>query len=148
MSAGVIGRSSIRGLIMEEINRSLPACSSREIIIDSTPIVVEVADTPFLRNRGLMFRQSIPENSGMLFSFPDNSQRSFWMKNTDVPLSIAFIDQNGFIDSIEKMKPRCLENTYSIGEAPYALEMNEGWFQRNGFTRGTRVLNLPGRANQ
>jgi hypothetical protein len=95
-----------------------------------------------------MFRQSIPENSGMLFSFPDNSQRSFWMKNTDIPLSIAFIDQHGFIDSIERMKPRCLENTYSMGEAPYALEMNEGWFQRNGFTRGTRVLNLPGRANQ
>jgi len=133
---------------MEEINRSFPGCSSREIIIDSVPVVVEVADTPDLRNRGLMFRESIPENSGMLFSFPDNSQRSFWMKNTHVPLSIAFIDKNGFIDSIERMKPRCLENTYSMGTAPYALEMNDGWFQRNGFTRGTRVLNLPERANQ
>ena len=148
MPALTIGRRSIRRLIMEEINRSFPGCSSREIIIDSVPVVVEVADTPDLRNRGLMFRESIPENSGMLFSFPDNSQRSFWMKNTHVPLSIAFIDKNGFIDSIERMKPRCLENTYSMGTAPYALEMNDGWFQRNGFTRGTRVLNLPERANQ
>ena len=143
-----IARSKLRNLIVEEINRSLPRCASREIVIDSTPIIVEIADTPFLRNKGLMFRQSIPENSGMLFSFPDNSQRSFWMKNTDVPLSIAFIDQDGFIDSIERMKPHCLENTYSMRATPYALEMNEGWFQRNGFTRGTRVLNLPERANQ
>jgi len=148
MPASIIGRRSIRKLIMEEINKSLPECSSREIIIDSVPVVVEVADTPHLRNRGLMFRESIPENSGMLFSFPDNSQRSFWMKNTHVPLSIAFIDQDGFIDSIERMKPHCLENTYSMGEAPYALEMNEGWFHRNGFSRGTRVLNLPRRAIQ
>jgi uncharacterized membrane protein (UPF0127 family) len=148
MPARTIGRRSIRRLIMEEINRSLPACPTREIIIDSVPIVVEVADTPHLRNRGLMFRESIPENSGMLFSFPDNSQRSFWMKNTHVPLSIAFIDQDGFIDNIERMKPHCLENTYSMGATPFALEMNDGWFQKNGFTKGSRVLNLPGRANQ
>jgi len=119
MSSSVIGRRSFRRLIMEEINRSFPGCSTREIIIDSVPVVVEVADTPHLRNRGLMFRESIPENSGMLFSFPDNSQRSFWMKNT-----------------------------YSMGTAPYALEMNDGWFQRNGFRSGTQILNLPGRANQ
>jgi hypothetical protein len=140
-----IVRSKLRSLIVEEINRSLPTCASREIVIDSTPIVVEVADTPFLRNRGLMFRQSIPENSGMLFSFPDNSQRSFWMKNTNIPLSIAFIDEQGSIKNIERMKPHCLEPIYSIGLAPYALEMNEGWFNRNGFTIGSRVLNLPRR---
>ena len=133
---------------MEEINRSLPRCYSHEILIDSTPLVVEVADTPFLRNKGLMFRQALEENSGMLFSFPDNSERSFWMKNTHVPLSIAFIDGNGVIKNIERMKPHCLEHIYSMGEAPYALEMNEGWFHRNGFSRGTRVLNLPGRAIQ
>jgi len=141
-------KSGLRRLIVEEINRSLPGCYSHEILIDSIPIIIEVADTPFLRNRGLMFRHSIPENSGMLFSFPDNSERSFWMKNTHVPLSIAFIDGNGVIKNIERMKPHCLEHIYSMGEAPYALEMNEGWFHRNGFSRGTRVLNLPGRADQ
>jgi hypothetical protein len=141
-------KSGLRRLIVEEINRSLPGCYSHEILIDSIPIIIEVADTPFLRNRGLMFRHSIPENSGMLFSFPDNSERSFWMKNTHVPLSIAFIDGNGVIKNIERMKPHCLEHIYSMGEAPYALEMNEGWFHRNGFSRGTRVLNLPGRAIQ
>ena len=146
MSTGVIDRRSIRRLIMEEINRSFPRCSSREIVIDSTPIVIEVADTPDLRNRGLMFRESIPENSCMLFSFPDNSQRSFWMKNTNIPLSIAFIDERGIISSIENMKPRCLENTYSTGLAPFALEMNEGWFDRNGIRRGMRVSNLPMKA--
>jgi len=141
-------RSQLKNLIVEEISRSFSPCTRHELLIGSTSILVEIADTPFLRNKGLMFRESIPENSGMLFSFPDNSQRSFWMKNTHVPLSIAFIDQDGFIDSIERMKPHCLENTYSMGEAPYALEMNEGWFHRNGFSRGTRVLNLPRRAIQ
>ena len=141
-------KSGLRRLIVEEINRSLPRCHSKEILVDSIPIIIEVADTPFLRNRGLMFRHSIPENSGMLFSFPDNSERSFWMKNTHVPLSIAFIDDSGVIKNIERMKPHCLEHIYSMGEAPYALEMNEGWFHRNGFSRGTRVLNLPGRAIQ
>jgi len=141
-------KSQLRSLIVEEVNRSLPRCHVLEILVGSLPVIVEVADTPFLRNRGLMFRQSIPQNSGMLFSFPDNSQRSFWMKNTSVPLSIAFIDDQGIIKNIERMKPHCMEHTYSMGDAPYALEMNEGWFDRNGFKRGTRILNLPRRTSQ
>jgi len=138
-------RSQLKNLIVEEISRSFSPCTRHELLIGSTSILVEIADTPFLRNKGLMFRQSIPENSGMLFSFPDNSQRSFWMKNTNIPLSIAFIDEQGSIKNIERMKPHCLEPIYSIGLAPYALEMNEGWFNRNGFTIGSRVLNLPRR---
>ena len=148
MPSKTLSSGLLRNLIVEEINRSLPRCQPAEILVDSIPIIVEVADTPFLRNRGLMFRESIPENSGMLFSFPDNSQRSFWMKNTNIPLSIAFIDEGGFIKNIERMKPHSLEHIYSIGVAPYALEMNEGWFDRHRLTRGMRVLNLPGRTSQ
>ena len=133
----------LRHLITEEIDRSLSRCPEHELVIRSIPVLVEHANTPFLRNRGLMFRRGLPENSGMLFSFPDNSRRSFWMKNTYIPLSVAFIGENGIINNIENMFPHDTQNVCSRAPSPYALEMNSGWFNKKGFGPGTRVTNLP-----
>lgn len=120
--------------------KSGPSCKKREISINDIPISVEVADTDFLRNKGLMFRESIPENDGMLFVFPDDIIRSFWMKDTQVPLSIAFIDLDGYITNIEDMTPHDLNNTVSDSPATRALEMNRGWFDDMGISPGDYVV--------
>lgn len=102
---------------------------------------VEIADTYQKRQHGLMFRRSLDKNSGMLFMFPYSRHRSFWMKNTYLPLSIAYINEKGIIIRILQMKPLDTSVTYdSKGPARYALEMNQGWFKKNRIKRGCRVL--------
>ena len=133
-------RKSLRNLILEEMDRTLPRCQRTQARVDSIPISVEVADSDFLRDRGLMFRQNMGEDEGMLFIFPESDQRGFWMKNTYIPLSIAFLDDNGTILNIADMSPHDLNTTYSEGPARGALEMNQGWFERNGISPGCRVL--------
>ena len=133
-------RESLRNLILEEMDRTLPRCQRGQVSVDSIPISVEVADSDFLRNRGLMFRQRMGEDEGMLFIFPEADQRGFWMKNTHIPLSIAFLDDRGVILNIADMTPHDLNTTYSEGPSRCALEMNQGWFYRNGITPGSRVL--------
>ena len=130
----ILKREILRGLITEEIQRnSLP---KREIYVGSVPALVEVASTPLQRDMGLMFRKSLAENSGMIFVFPDCGHRGFWMKNTHIPLSIAFADDSGKILNIESMKPHDMLSKYSSGPARYALEMNDGWFERNQIQPG------------
>jgi len=139
----LVGRGSLRRIIAEEINKSLPACRVSNVAVDGFPVQVEIADTPFLRNRGLMFREDLRKDHGMLFSFPNESIQSFWMKNTLVPLSIAFIDSGGVITNIEMMRPHDLNSVSSLCNVPYALEMNEGWFDRMGINPGSRVTGMP-----
>jgi uncharacterized membrane protein (UPF0127 family) len=103
-------------------------------------IRVEVAATPDTREKGLMFRESLPPNTGMLFIFPETRRLSFWMKNTYIPLSIAFLDDDGIILNIEPMAPRDeTSRTLSRGPARYALEMQQGWFEEHGVKAGDRV---------
>lgn len=109
------------------------------IVIGDRQIYAEVADTQSSRDFGLMFRKSLDENSGMLFVFDDDDTRGFWMKNTNIPLSIAFLDNSGYILNIEKMMPHSLCSTYSNGPARYALEMNQGWFDKNKISEGDLV---------
>ena len=137
-----LNRSSLRQLIIESVDMMLPRCHVSEIEINSIPILVEIADTDFLRNRGLMFRQHMPENSGMLFVFPGSDNRGFWMKNTLIPLSIAFINEGGHIINIENMEPNDLNSRYSSGPARYALEMNRGWFDKNSVRPGCKVFRI------
>lgn len=106
-------------------------------------IDAEIANTPQARERGLMYRQSLCPDCGMLFVFAKAGRPSFWMKNTLLPLSVAFITTDGFILNIEEMQP----NTINIhrsrgGNALYALEMNSGWFARNGIRQGDQVQGL------
>jgi hypothetical protein len=107
---------------------------------------VEIAKTPAERERGLMNRTSMAENHGMLFIFPNDQHLSFWMKNTDIPLAIAYISQDGTIREIYHMKPHSLEAIQSDHSVRYALEVNEGEFARFGIKPGDRILfpaNLP-----
>lgn len=110
--------------------------------IKEKPFVVEVVWEPDAIRRGLMFRESLPEDHGMLFVFADEGYRSFWMKNTSIPLSIAYIDGEGRILQIEDMTPHSLARHRSRDEVPYALEMPQGWFRKNGIAEGDRIEDL------
>ncbi|MEJ2546450.1 MAG: DUF192 domain-containing protein [Gemmatimonadota bacterium] len=109
------------------------------VAVGGVPISVEIADTPGLREHGLMNRDELPEDYGMLFVYPDERIRSFWMRNTRIPLDIAFIDRNGSIVNIEQMQAQTDENTLSAGPVMYALEMNLDWFASNGVEPGDRL---------
>lgn len=99
--------------------------------IKTTRLRVELACTPAEQQQGLMFRRELPEDQGMLFVFPQEQRLSFWMKNTYVPLSIAYLDNQGTVVDIQDMEPLDLEPHPSAKLARYALEVNQGWFQRH-----------------
>ena len=106
---------------------------------------VELAQTQQKQALGLMFRESMPQDHGMLFLFPNIGKRTFWMKNTHIPLSIAFVDDAGSIVMIHQMEADQTRVTYhSFHAVRYALEVNRGWFARHGIKRGDRVdMTLP-----
>lgn len=107
--------------------------------LSGATISVEVACDGPSRQLGLMHRKTLPESAGMLFVFPRAQRQSFWMKNTHVPLSIAFIDDKGKILQIEHMKPKDERHTVSMSSVSYALEMNRGWFDRHGVRVGDSI---------
>jgi len=102
-------------------------------------IQVEIADDDEERSRGLMYRESLPEDQGMLFVYTDERTLSFWMRNTLIPLDIAYIDREGRIVDIQHMEPQDAATHPSAAPAMYALEMNEGWFEANGVEVGDRI---------
>lgn len=102
-------------------------------------IQAEVAATQAQRELGLMNRKSLPQQAGMLFVFEQAQAYCFWMKNTLIPLSIAFIDADGAIVNIEDMQPQTETNHCAAKPARYALEMNQGWFKAKGIKAGTQV---------
>jgi uncharacterized membrane protein (UPF0127 family) len=99
-------------------------------------IQAELARTPEERGRGLMFRKNLPDGEGMLFIFERDEPLSFWMKNTLIPLSIAFIASNGRIIEIKNMQPHDLSSVKSSRSVRYALEVPQGWFDRAGVRPG------------
>lgn len=104
-------------------------------------LAVETADTEAKRRYGLMFRKSLDQNRGMLFVFPFEIMLDFWMKNTYIPLSIAYIDKNFIINEIYDMKPLDTSIKYpSKRAAKYALEVNQGWFKKHNITKGCRII--------
>lgn len=106
-------------------------------------IQAEVAATPEQRERGLMYRKSMPANAGMLFLFDEKAGRCFWMKNTNLPLSIAFLADDGSIVNIEDMAPQTEDNHCPRAAVRYALEMNKGWFAQKGIKPGAKIGGLP-----
>jgi hypothetical protein len=118
---------------------STPATAANTIplSIGEHVLQVELATTPAERTQGLMFREDLPPNGGMLFVFPSSLPRAFWMKNTPLPLSIAFLDEEGRILNIEQMEPLNEGPRYrSAGPARYALEVHQGWFAARGIEAG------------
>ena len=89
--------------------------------------------------KGLQNRSFLPKNSGMIFVYPRPKILSFWMKNTKIPLSIAFIDKNGIITQIEKLKPGSLKAAKSKVKCLYALEVNQDWFSNHGIKEGDHI---------
>lgn len=106
-------------------------------------IDAEVARTRSELERGLMFRTSLPENSGMVFVFDPAALVCMWMKNTLIPLSVAFIDESGRIINIEEMQPETLALHCAASPAAYALEMNAGWFTDRKIAPGAEIAGLP-----
>jgi uncharacterized protein len=105
-------------------------------------LTVQVADTPKKREKGLMFVEKLPKNEGMLFVYPEKTYDGFWMKNTIIPLSIAFLDLGGKILRILDMEP-CYEDDCPTYDPElsyyYALEVNLGWFEKNQIKEGDIV---------
>lgn len=102
-------------------------------------IQVEIADDADERQRGLMYRESLAEDQGMLFVYPEQRILGFWMRNTLIPLDIAYIDREGRIVDIQQMEPQTTETHDSAAPAMYALEMNQGWFEANGIRIGDLI---------
>lgn len=123
----------------------LAACGASTIPleIDGHALRVEVADDEAERALGLMHRTTLPDGTGMLFVYPDVAVRGFWMKNTLVPLSIAFVAADGTIVRIADMVPHSLERVSSVHPAQFAVEVPQGWFAKNGVEKGDKITGLP-----
>jgi uncharacterized protein len=106
-------------------------------------IKAEVAASDAERQQGLMYRDKMANNAGMVFVFDGPSTQCMWMKNTLLPLSVAFIDASGRILNIEDMKPQTLDSHCSKGPVVYALEMNLGWFKQKNIKPGSTIEGLP-----
>jgi len=123
------------GLLSQEAARTF-----LELKIKDKKIKAEVARTEAEKGRGLMFRQKLGKNEGMLFVYEKEERLSFWMKNTPIPLSIGFLDKTGMIVDIQDLVPFSLQTRVSAFPAQYALEVNQGWFKTNEIFPGDQVV--------
>jgi uncharacterized membrane protein (UPF0127 family) len=137
-------------LLLFVLNATLSACASQKLettvlhIVrpDADPVLitVEIARTAEEQAKGLMHRKKLPDGEGMIFAYDRDPQMSFWMKNTVIPLSIAFIASDGRIIEIRDMQPLDLNSVKSSRSVRYALETPQGWFTRAGIQPGDRVI--------
>ncbi len=125
---------SLSGVALAEVSMPVSTLS-----IGMYRINAEVAHTDENRQIGLMFRESMPDNHGMIFVFTREARHCMWMRNTLLPLSVAFLDADGRVLNIEDMTPLTEDSHCASGPARFALEMNQGWFAQRGFDRGARV---------
>jgi len=115
------------------------------VVFGSDTITAELAETPAAQQQGLMHRQHLGENAGMLFVFEEEAPRSFWMRNTPLPLDIAFLDRTLSIVDLQAMEPMTEEFHESARPAMFALEVNQGWFEARGIGIGDRAVVVFGR---
>jgi len=127
-------------LAFAQVNIGLPTVELKTGIYR---IQAELADTPKAREVGLMNRTSMPTNSGMLFIFEQKAGHCFWMNNTKIPLSIAFIADDGKIVNIEEMQAETTNNHCPKAAIRYALEMNKQWFSERVIVPGSVISGLP-----
>ena len=144
-----IGRSTyVHVIILFVLFPTFPGCSNHspisnkktyEVKINEKTSHAEVAFTQKGRTIGLMFRDKLDNDHGMLFIYPQEKSLSFWMKNTKIPLSIAFINSEEIITQIDSMTPYSLRSHTSKENVKYALEMEQGWFEKNRIKVGSKV---------
>jgi len=115
---------------------SAPPAGYAWVIFGADTVVAEVAATSEERSEGLMYRDEVPDGTGMLFVFPDNAVRSFWMANTYVALDIAYIDPSFRVVDIVAMEPLVTDSYVSSAPAMYGLEVRQGWFAEHGIAVG------------
>ncbi|GMO25648.1 MAG: DUF192 domain-containing protein [Termitinemataceae bacterium] len=125
-------------------DKAQPKLKTKDIVIENTDghsisLKVELAETEVERNTGLMFRKDLKEGEGMLFIYKKDTMMSFWMKNTLIPLSTAFIRSDGTIIDIFDMYPHNTNSVQSTRSARYALEVPQGYYSANNIVVGNRV---------
>lgn len=119
-----------------------PPLPAVDLTVGMYRIRAEVANDMGARMQGLMFRKSMAQNAGMLFVFEENAAQCMWMKNTLIPLSVAFVDEAGAIVNIADMQPQTEDSHCATHPVRYALEMNKGWFAQHGIKPGARLGGL------
>ena len=119
------------------------AYGSANVKVAGHALKVEVAATEEQREQGLMYRERLGRDDGMLFIFDEPAYNAMWMKNTLIPLSVAFIDAQGVILNIVDMEPQTLDSHAAAGPAVYAIETNKGWFAGKNVKAGDKVTGLP-----
>jgi uncharacterized membrane protein (UPF0127 family) len=145
--AQILAIATVAAAPLRMAHAESPSTTSAKQVIQLTAglhlIQAEVADTPALRQQGLMHRKGLRPNSGMLFVFDEKAGHCFWMKNTPLPLTIAFLADNGEIVNLADMQPHSEQNHCPRAPIRYALEMQQGWFQQRGIKPGTAIGGLP-----
>jgi uncharacterized membrane protein (UPF0127 family) len=126
----------------------LVACAGSKLpvetlTVDGHAVQAEIATTYSSRQQGLMHRDRLDPDSGMLFVYKDEAVRRFWMKDTRIPLSIAFANRHGEILRIQDMTPFDTDSITSLIPATYALEMSQGWFAEKGIGKGAKIGGIP-----
>src|SRR5512140_1028920 len=127
----------------EAQSRAQPELPTVKLTAGIHVITAEAATTNQTRMVGLMHRERLAPNHGMLFVFEDKSQQCFWMRNTPVALTIAFIEDDGTIAQLADMAPRTEVSHCSVKPVRYALEMEQGWFAKRGIAAGAKMGGLP-----
>ncbi len=130
------------------LNSSVEARQSVEfeqasVTLNGQTYAVDFAKSAQQRAQGLMFRKSLCSDCGMLFRFSPPKQASMWMKNTYIPLDVAFIDKKGTITDIKPLQPHDLTSVGASTKVMYALEMNQGWFARHDIQVGDHIVIKP-----
>lgn len=121
-----------------------PQLETLSLVVDGHGVRAELADEPSERSLGLMYRKALGTDAGMLFVYPESQERGFWMENTQIPLTIAYITEDGRIATVKDMTPFNRTSVSSDVPVLYALEMIQGWFVDHDVQVGDRVTGLPG----
>lgn len=129
--------------LAQELGQAQPRLKTIPLQVAGHTLTAEVAATMEQRMRGMMFRKEMGRNEAMLFLFEEPAYQGMWMKNTLIPLSVAFLDKSGVILNIRDMRPQTLDHHGSDGPALYAIETNVGWFAERKIKAGDRVTGLP-----
>lgn len=129
--------------LAQEIGQAQPKLKTIPLQVAGQTLTAEVAITMEQRMRGMMFRKEMGRNDAMVFVFDEPAYQAMWMKNTLIPLSVAFLDKSGVILNIRDMQPQTLDPHGSEGPALYAIETNLGWFAERRIKAGDRVTGLP-----
>ena len=136
----LLGLSGLAALAQESPQMDLPRV---KLTAGMHQIDAQVATTPMQQQVGLMWRKEMPQHEGMLFIFEQATRQCFWMKNTLLPLTAAFVDDDGTIVNLADMKPQTTDPHCSAKPVRYVLEMNQGWFAKKGIKAGARLGGQP-----